>query len=838
MAAVAEQEDVKKPEGKKAKEIDYSQIGVMAGLEWSPEPFASVTDEEKKALRALAQKAAKRDYPARIVEIVQAWEAALFYRGFQFLIPREGGGWLVPGESTGYGPSMQIDLSLLPTNIYGAYAQMIMSALTRTVPPTRFEAQDANDNKGITAAASADKFVKVIARNNPLKVIQNDATRYLWCDGRYIYWSRFIRDGQQFGWQNEDSPEYVPEDEPSDEEAEQIEAKRLWEEQPEEDRQTPATLQDQERQEAEQQADSADTDKEDEPEPSKRIPRGQEVRTVHGKLETKITPMMANSLAEADVVQLEWEYDVSRAKGMFYWVAEKIKGGSTGVDEGEIARLARQNTKLGMQSAYITSDSIAEDVTVQRSWIRPSYFMHVDNQDVRGSLQKKFPRGCLLVLAGEIFCYARNEAIEQSLALGSAYSGDGQNRNALGTGFLPAQKRINNWLDLMNDYFVRGVPKIWHDNKAFDAEAIKKQTNTPGDRGIVKRPPNTNVDQLVWAEPQIQAPQALPDFVKQYIGPLGELLTGGYPALSGGNTGSNDTAKGIAEQRDQALGRLGPTWHFIVSAETQSMLQLVQWGAKCRNGTISEKIPGGEVIELEASNLSADILCFPESDENFPESWSQRQQRFLSFIGEAGKNPQLGEVIFNPMNLKLLQYSVGLGEFYIKQVKSLEKQQGELEILLKTGPIPNAMKQQAKANLERMIQAGSQDPTNPVDPAKFEAVAKQIQAMPDNVSTVPVDGEIDDNETEAFALWAWMMDADGRKTKRTKPKAYDNVRCHYLEHVKAEQDKQSAPKQVPKVAANYKDIAQNDPAAGTQIVAAAGFHPSPPQPAPATGAPG
>ena len=792
----------------------------MAGLEWSPEPFANCTDEEKKALRYLAQKASKRDYPARLIEVCQCWQSRLFYRGFQFLAPREGGGWLIPGESTGYGPSMQVDLSLLPTNIYAAYAQMIMSALTRVVPPTRFEAQDANDNKQITAACSAQKFVKVIARNNPLKVLQNDATRFLWCDSRYIYWSRFVRDGQKFGWENNDAPEYVPENEPSDEEAEQIEAQNVESEQPEEDRETITTLEELESKEGA----SPDEDSENEgtAEPTERVPRGQEVRTVHGKIETKISPMSANNLDEADVVQLEEEVDVSRAKGMFYWVAKKIKGGSTGMDEGEIARLARQNTKLGMQAAYVTSDSIAEDVTIQRNWIKPHYFEHVENEDTRTSLQKKFPDGVLAVFAGEIFCYARNESMKQSLALGQAYSGDGQNRNALGTGFIPIQQRINNWLDLMNDYFVRGVPKIWHDNKAFDAEAIKNQTNVPGDRGMVKRPPNTNVDQLVWAEPQIQAPQALPDFVKQYIGPLGEIVTGGYPALGGGDTGSNDTAAGISQQRDQALGRLGATWHFIVQAECDSMLQLVQWGAKCRNGSIAEKIPGGEIIQLEVANLQGNILCFPESDENFPESWSQKQQKFLSFIAEAGKNPQLGEVIYNPANLKLMQWSVGLGEFYIKQVASLEKQQGELELLLKAAPVPNPIKEQAKANLQKMTQAGG-------DPEKLQEVIAQVQAMPDLVSTIPIDEDMDDHEVEAFGVWMTLQGPEGRKLKRTKAKGFQNARLHYMEHIKALQDKQNnAPQSKPvSLSASLKDTAAFDPKAAIQLLAKAGIQAQP-----------
>src|ERR1700739_4469297 len=89
------------------------KLGVLAGLEYTNVPFADLDPDEKTAVRELVKKAAKRDYPARLIEVIQAWEAALFYRGFQFLIPQRGGGWLIPGESTGYGPTMQMDLALV-----------------------------------------------------------------------------------------------------------------------------------------------------------------------------------------------------------------------------------------------------------------------------------------------------------------------------------------------------------------------------------------------------------------------------------------------------------------------------------------------------------------------------------------------------------------------------------------------------------------------------------------------------------------------------------------------------------------------------------------------------
>ncbi len=152
-------------EGRDTQEHDEPKykIGVLAGLEFSVVPNAELTKEQENLLKDRCKVAAKRDYPARLIEVIQAWEAALFYRGFQFLIPQRGGGWIIPGESTGYGPSMQMDLALLPTNVYSARAQMIIAALTRTVPNVRFAPQRADSDAQITSAESAEKFVKGIA---------------------------------------------------------------------------------------------------------------------------------------------------------------------------------------------------------------------------------------------------------------------------------------------------------------------------------------------------------------------------------------------------------------------------------------------------------------------------------------------------------------------------------------------------------------------------------------------------------------------------------------------------------------------------------------------------
>ena len=788
-------------------ELQYGE-GVLAGVEVSdekhPDLVADLTVAEKNAIKELVTKASKRDYPARLIEIIEAWQAALFYRGFQFLVPRTGGGWIIPGESTGYGPSMQMDLALLPTNIYSSYAQIIISSLTRAVPGVRWEPQDADNDAQITATEAADKFTKVISRNNDLVMVQTDASRYFWTDGRALYYTRFVLDGQRFGWEEDDQPDdIVPENEPSSE-------------------QVDAVVEGLEEQENEGEAEG-----QQEETPIKRTPRGQEVRTAHGKLEVKLTPMMANTLDEVDVLQYETEVSISRAKGMCPHVADDIRSGANGITEGEIAKLARQNVKLGMQSTYVTSDSIADDCTIQRNWLRPSELMGISDKGARASLIQKCPDGLYAMYAGETLCYARNESMDDCWALGQAYSGDGQNRNAMGTSLMPIQKRLNNWLDLMNDLFVRCIPKKWMHNKAFDVQAIRQQTNIPGDVGSFKPQAGQTADQLVFVEPQITVPQSLPEFIRSYSGDLAELVSGAYPALAGGDTGQNDTARGIAIQRDQALGRIGPTWHTLQNMEATAMRQAVRWGAKCRDKSINERVPGGDAIRLEVNDLKANILCFPQADENFPETYTQKQQRLMGLLDGSAKNPALQEVFFNAANLVFLKRMVALDELYIPQVASFEKQLGEIEIMLKTGAVPNPQLVEAEQKIAAMKLRG-------VDPAQTQQAEAEIAAAPNQEETsIPVDLEVEDHDTEAMACWQYLNSPEGRKAKHDNPNGYQDVRLHFIAHVDAAKQKAAAsapPPQVkpPSVSISYKDVP--DQSEADQILNKAGIQTTPKPP--------
>ena len=789
--------------------LDF-EPGVLAGIDVSEQPDINLTEDEKNALAELRRKAARRDYPARLTEVMQAWEARLFWRLLQYLVPgRNGGtGWTVNGEpgsgissgQDGYGIA---NGGQLPTDITVAYGSMIIAALTRQVPPVTFGPQDPSSAIDVTAADSAEDFVRVIEKNNDLLGIQTDAARYLWTDGRTHYWTRFVRDGQQFGWESEDETPVVPETEPLAAVTPPGEQQALGQtaspsatgnEEPNADQsasgQTSVPT-------SEEEVSGMAEGESQQPVQSPRKPRGQEVRTAYGKLEVKID-MKANELASTPFLRFSEESDLSIAKGMFPKVADKLTAGNTSIAESEIDRLARINCKLGMQATYVTSDSQAEDVTVDRNWFRPAYLLHIKDKVIRDGLLSKFPDGCYATWVGETFCRARNESMDWCWNIMQAMAGDGQNRNALCSSVMYTQKRVNNWVDLKDAQFRRVISRIIYDNIAFSEAAISAPAS-PGEGLRVQRNPGTPMADLFAAEPATQLDGSMDEFIQQFTGEKAQLDTGAFPALFGGNTGSNDTAQGIGIQRDAALGRLGPTWHALKWGEAVSMKQAVRWAAKCRDKSINESVPGGEAVTIEINDLGGNIICFAEADENFPDSFSSKQAKLMQVIQEMAKNPIMAEPIYNPANLEIIQRYVGIPELYIPQVESYEKQLGEIEVLLKTSPAPNPALMQAQQMVQHLTTSG-------VDPMQLQQAQEEMEALPQEISTVHVDAEVDDNETEAAACFQYLMSEEGRKAKKDNPNGFSNVRCHFLEHKAAAAQNAAGAQQKVSESLAFKDL--------------------------------
>jgi hypothetical protein len=818
--------------------------GVLCAAETSKlSPPLDFNEEEVNAIKALNRKIGMRDMPARREQIIHVWEERLFDRSYQHLLPRNNGGWELPAIGSGYGPGEEEDRSQWEIDIYSSYRKIICAALTREVPVSRFEPTDPVNDVDITSADRAEKLKTKIVRDNNMKARQEEESRFLWTDGLAVTFTRYELDAQAFGYEPEPEGD-VPEDEETGEAATAI--KRGEEGEPDEE-ETPD----------EEAKESEEPDEEPEEQPD-RAPRGSVVMTTGGALEWKL-PIKANSRKECPWARLSYELDIATSKASYPKIADKIRPSRSGSDGGsggdDLERLARVNVLLGVEDNFITEDSAIYDVTIQKFFYRPAALMEIPDQAVRDSLLKKCWRGLYATMAGDVFAEGRNASMDDHLTITFADAGDGVNRLSLGRPLVAPQKILNTCAELAYEYFIHGVPMTYMDDEVFDIEAINDQENLVG--GI--RPfeaTGTQIDGVYWfREEPVPFPDKLTEFTLWIMNDVGQLMSGAYPALFGGDM----TNQGVGDalmQRDQALGRLGLPWRNIKQSSADKMRQAVQLIAQNGEGKI--RLGGVEQNVVDVEDLRGNILCFPDTDENIPESWTQKSNRFDKIIEAAATNPFFQKLLDSPTNLKLVKQMSGFKELSIPMLESYEQQLGEIAILMKTGPAPNpdyteletkiaaaAMQvKQLTAQTAQVARAAQQSGMVVQPPPELAALTaqltqmqSQLQSIPPEISTYPIDVECDDHDVHAATtLEIAINSARGRAMKngaKEQQDAFRNCRLHFLEHTAAAAKKKadaaaaaasSAPPKPPSLSANVKDL---PPKEAAQLLQKAGIQSNP-----------
>lgn len=741
--------------------------GEMTAFDYSDQPFATLTESQKNKIQELIIIASRTDVASRRFEVEQAWEARLFGRGYQHLLPRRGGGWSLPGEGSKWGPLSTADSSALySTNTYGRDHDIIVGSIAREVPEVVFFPQDSSNIADVQAAEGANKYQEIFEKNNDLRARLAEIGSYYYTDDRVILYTRQIVDAQRFGVNQDGSP------------------------------------------------------------------RGKECVSVYGKLEGKV-PMTVSYQHEMHFLQLYEEMDVATAKAKYPWAAKNIKPGGCGIGEIELDKIARVNTRLALLGSYVTGDALQREVTHQMTWLRPSmFFDDCVNENERAEFLEMFPKGALVVFAGETFCFARNESMDEKIHVSHALPGNGQNRRALGSSAISVQKRLNAYLDIMDAFFRRTVPRRLYDDVAFDIKALRSQDNLPGGSIPFTRQPGVPVDQLITIEPTPTPQPALPDFIKAYFEDMPASLTGAVPSLYGAST-NTDTVGGIAIQRDQALGRIGIAWNAAKTAFSDSARQAVL-AAATRQEVMHETLPDGRTIDLDPSVLRGSVLCYPEYDQSFPESAKERELRYTELIQMAPENPYAAQLLSDTRNLRSIAENLKMADLHIPGEESVKKQLFELNMLKQSAPEPNPQKLQAIEQFQEIaagyaghIQSGQPAPDGADD--MMDQLKQMIDAIPDEVTSVPVAQDASENhKVEAQTCFEWMNGDEGIKFKygaAEQQEAFKNVYLHWQAHTEMAQ--KLAPQ--PQTSAPHINIPfdKMPPDVQTQALEKAGLHSTP-----------
>ena len=763
-----------------------SPLGVYASFPYSPEPFAELSQGAKGALLALDDICTKADVAARRMEVEQAWEALHFERGYQHLLRGKRGGWELPGGGQGNKANERNHNSIYDTNVYGPKGDIIVSALSREVPKVEFYPCNPEWAPDKIASEEANRFKDIWSRNNNLHDLLVQCARIFWNEDRALIWTRYELNGQKYGFEEDQGTPTVSEDITN----------------PPDDSPTGQEGQEDFLQVTESVSKGGDQIEDLLTESGVgnggKKPLGMEVSTVHGKLDHKV-PISVDNFSEMTFVQLMLDYDVALVRGMFPWIASKVMPGTDGQSATQLDRIARENVRQAVLGAYVTGDSLSRHTTVKYTWMRPSMFLDASVGDSeKAELLEAFPDGVLLARAGQEYAFSRNEKMDDHIVIGHPSAGKGQNRRAMGTALIFVQKRINDWVDLLDDFFKRTIPKKWMNADAFDMDAIKKEPNVPGSIGPFEPQPGlTTESQYIMVEPTPQHQPALPDFIKWFITTLSEEISGALPSLFGNNTNEPTVGSSVI-QRDQALQRVGCPWNNIQDMFAFAAAQAAKCAAECRDGKdITQNLGpehGNQNVSVNTANLLAgNVLCYAESNPSLPETEEQKALKIMSLIDKANQNPMspLSQWVFSPSNLEETAKSLRMKNYKVAGASSVTKQRSEFEVLLRSGPMPNPQLAQMQETMKGMASsmqeaAATGQPVPPEATAMIQQVQQASQALPPLVSTVPVAQDESENHlVEGSECFEWLNSTEGQKLKYGNEKqqaGYENVHLHFLEH--------------------------------------------------------
>ena len=528
---------------------------------------------------------------------------------------------------------------------------------------------------------------------------------------------------------------------------------------------------------------------------TRRTKEGIEKITAHGVLESKVVPITSNCIDDLVFINISEELDIYQAKGEYPDYKDKIKENMATLGESAYERIARLGVLQGTRLLMQAGDAFAHMISRHTCFFPPCAFEKIP-EGVRSKISQVCPDGLKVIFCGDQYCGAENVKPSDQVSIGFPGPGDGMSRPSMGKRVVPLQDVFNDELNLWHEAHDYCVPTLFMYSETGDTDAINEQISQPGNIiPFSALPPGaSSAESAFYAAVLEGIPATLPQLIQFIQGPLAQFISGAFPALFGGDTGDNDTAKGISIQRDQAMGRMGLPWgslqQLFASAYTNAVRSAVKHGSDEDNFSYSFKDKTGAVVsqKISVQDLkSGNCICKANIDASFPESTNSKRQAYQTMMAASERNPIIAGVMADPNNLEFGHTVLGLVDLVVPGADSRNKQLVEITQLLSEPPVPPSMQEVQMASLQ--------------NPQLLHAMAtwEQNKVGPDGQPTpppipeelyhcsIPVDTEFDNHQMELQTLVDWLNSEDRRREEEenNNKKGVLNVRLHGLEHKKA-----------------------------------------------------
>lgn len=729
-----------------------------------------VPENLKPVLLDLAKKYFSRDDASRFQQVRKSLKAHSFIQNRQYLIfDASTGFYRAASNSSGTGVATGTNAndvdSAYTINLYEAHFNAYSALIAANRPTIKFMPANPQDAAAVEANKQADLVVRLFEDANPPQKQLLDEALALWCDEMYGSYVRWVSDENRFGSYDEPETEVVDvelgpngptEDGPGLGPTVQVRRNKM--------------------------------DKDGKP-MVRKTPRGAVIRTVVPVIQLRVPPN-ANDQWEMPYVGWELEIDSAKLKATYPDLEDELavtasddrSVGSDGSMASTIARRARiqlaNGTTVDNRRVVPGTNNL---VTFTRVWLRPWALYDLQEND-RDDLLDLFPDGIYIAFANDVFCEARNESMDDHWRFCHAKPGSGQvGRPAIGDSLIQVQEIYNDLTNMRRDTAEFGMPITFVDPEKINVEQLKKSRVKGGEFIPVAGTPDKPISNSIYVtQPLSISPQTV-QFADELANPIAQFLTGNFPAAFGGDTGGNDTAHGIALERDQAMGRIGMYWHAIKDHHADYAQLIVNEYADNADDASMVTVKGmggmskGILVDPAALQqaIEAGLLGNAETLEDYPTTWPQRKDTLMNFLqGPAG--PPVMQMLRNADEIKR---TVGLNDVELPGESQYKMEMRIIEMMLQQQPIqPPPPPPPPPGPPMGMMPGAPAPPPGPPGMPPPGPPPGPPPPPPQPQPSIPFDPLVCDPQVTLQAFKDWAQSDDGQKAALQNQGGYQNVR--------------------------------------------------------------
>jgi hypothetical protein len=652
-----------------------------------------------------------------------------------------------------------------PVNVYRAYLESIIAALSVTVPPITCYPDDADNPLDQVTAKAGDRIAALIFKHNDAPLLWLHAL-FVFCTEGMTACYTYAKEDEAYGTYKEDK--YEEQTETTTEEvcplcqANMVDPSITGQQEDKfqpDDSDAPVN-------------DAIDVGLEVCPNcaqqviPSKREntvtvtrlvgtthhPKSRVCMEVYGGLFVKV-PVWARTQKDCTYLIYSYETHYANVLEQFEDLRGKVIEGQSAYDMYE---------QWGRTSPQYRGEHPIHNVTVRNCWFKPAAYNILNVEDA-DEMRKKYPNGCKAVRVNDEIAHACNEDMDDCWTITHNPLSDYLHFDPLGLLLTSIQDITNDLISLVLQTVEHGIPQTFADPKVLNFNAYRNSEVIPG--GIYPATPKSGkaLSEGFYEVKTATLSQEVLPFAEK-VQQMGQMVSGALPSLFGGQMAGSRTASEYSMSRAQALQRLQTTWKMLLlwwKNVFGKAIPLYINEMKDDEKQVKKDDFGNFVnvfirrAELEGKIGSVEL----EANENLPITWNQQKDAIMELFNM--NNEGINAALASPENMPYIKRAIGLSDYVIPGEDDRQKQFEEIKQLVDSEPI-----------------------TMPPDPMMEQQAFQMGQPPPppQELPSIMPDPDVDNHQLEADICRRWLVGDAGRLCKLENPQGYKNVLLHMKAH--------------------------------------------------------